>query len=637
MISNKALGAIALTLIVACPIGLGYVFALEQEEVTVWESTSKASLTDIMLNSNTEYYINWEGPTNNSQLYYKSWHSGYQDNFITAPDYESVSNTYTSIPIYEEISGSYPILPFDTISVPVNVSSEYDGVQSPGYGDPSLYELPVSDYYYIMRGYGTEALLMMDQDGSAPTHVTTERFLHIIRDGPGSWTVIAEGNTYESVEAFYVKPITSDTLTAYCSYYTPIELDGDYSFFSPAGLPGVKIVHDDGSVEYVVGWDQPYDQSNLLKTSRGDLYIDDLVFGSVSELYIVGPTNIGGFSYNATAPVEGEYADMSAGWTVSKPSDPFAPYWYNGQVNASVSMSLHIEEDRELFLEPVTTLTDDDTAPWLRITREGDGLVTVTHGFGGEEVSVVLGEYSDIYMTMSGDAYIVSGLASWPAMGTAPSTLHTVTLEHDMLLDDFRFVEIAVPGDHYEDVRLRVDSAQIVAGTFPLTEDYTLDMNTLFPARSYSIDIHSIGVYGDSLTLAGVSLPVTNGTVTVNDRTIALRGADISCIDRDGDGIYVTSIGTEEVGTTTGPGSIYLEGEWSLTATAYMLEEVTSTQLRWQPGEFGFDETGFVIIGLIACLGAFVGLGMYGRRSGAKVGILMLICGGAAMVLLMMV
>jgi len=28
---------------------------------------------------------------------------------------------------------------------------------------------------------------------------------------------------------------------------------------------------------------------------------------------------------------------------------------------------------------------------------------------------------------------------------------------------------------------------------------------------------------------------------------------------------------------------------------------------------------------------------MYGRRSGAKVGILMLICGGAAMVLLMMV
>jgi len=636
MISNKALGAIALTLIVACPIGLGYVFALDQEEVTVWESTSKASLTDIMLNASTEYYINWEGPTNNSQLYYKTWHTTWEDNYLVAPDYESIGNTYTSIPIYEEVSGSYPILPYDTITAP---SSEYDGVQSPGYGNPVLYDLPVSDYYYLTRGAYSSADLMIDVEGGSPITVAAERNQHIIRDGQGSWTVINGTDIYERVEAFTVRPSTADSMIAYCSYYTPIELDGDYSIFSPAGFPGVKIVHDDRSVEYVVGWDQPYDQSNLLKTSSGDLFIDDLVFESVSELYIVGPTNIGGFTYNTTAPVEGEYADVSAGWTISKPSDPFSPYWYNGQTNASVSMSIHIEgeEDRELFFEPVTTLTDDDTAPWLRIAREGDGLVTVTHGFGEEEVSVVLGEYSDLYVTIARESYIVSGIPSWPAMGTSPSTLHTVTLEHDMYLDDFRFVEIAVPGDHYEDVRLRVDSAQIVAGMFPLTEDYTLDMDKLFPARSYSVKIHSIGVYGDSLTLAGVSLPVTNGTVTVNDRTIALRGADISCIDQDGDGIYVTSIGTEEVGTTTGPGSIYLGGEWSLTATAYILEEVTSTQLRWQPGEYGFDETGFVIVGLIACLGAFVGLGMYGRRSGAKVGILMLICGGAAMVLLMMV
>ena len=631
MISNKALGAIALTLIVACPIGLGYVFALDQEEITVWESTSESNLTEILLNSNTEYYINWEGPTNNSQLYYKTWHSGYQDNFIMVPDYESVGNTYTSIPIYEEVSGNHPILPYDTITAP---SSEYDGVQSPGYGDPLLYDLPVSDYYYLTRGAYSSADLMIDVEGGAPITVAAERNQHIIRDGQGSWTVINGTDTYERVEAFTVRPSTTDTMFAYCSYYTYIELSGDYSIFSPAGLPGVKIVHDDGSVEYVVGWDQPYDQSNLLITSSGDLFIDDLVFGSVSELYIVGPTNIGGFSYNTTVPVEGEYADVSAGWTVSKPIDPFAPYWYNGQTNASVSMCVHIEEGRDVFLEPLASVSD--TAPWVHIIRGGDGLVTVAHDVDGDTVSVVLGMYSDLYVTITKESFIISGIPSWPAMGTAPSTLHTVTLDHD-LQDDFSFVEIAVPGDHYEDVRLRVDSAQIVAGDFPSTKDYTLDMNALFPSKSYSVRVHSIGVYGDSLTLAGVSLPVTNGTVTVNDRTIALRGADISCIDRDGDGTYVTSIGTEEVGTTTGPGSIYLDGEWSLTATAYMLEEVTSTQLRWQPGEFGFDETGFVVVGLIACLGAFVGLGMYGRRSGAKVGVLMLICGGAAMVLLMMV
>ncbi|MDY0413193.1 hypothetical protein, partial [Methanothrix soehngenii] len=420
------------------------------------------------------------------------------------------------------------------------------------------------------------------------------------------------------------------TFTVWGRDYTPINISGDYVSSIGTGLTGVKVVHHDGSVDNVV----IEGATSLLKTSSGYAVVDGVPYDSVSQLSIVRPAGTSILQYTATAAVEGEYADVSAGWTVPGSGNPFIPHWMNGQTNSSVSLCVHIEEGRDVFLEPEASVSD--TAPMVHIIRGGDGLVTVAHEVDGDTVSVVLGEYSDLYVTITRESYIISGIPSWPAMGTSPSALHTVTLDHD-LQDDFNFIQIAVPGNYYEDVRLRVDSAQIVAGDFPSTKDYTLDMNALFPAKSYSVRVHSIGVYGDSLTLAGVSLPVTNGTVTVNDRTIALRGADISCIDRDGDGIYVTSIGTEEVGTTTGPGSIYLEGEWSLTATAYMLEEVTSTQLRWQPGEFGFDEVGFIVVGLIACLATFVGLGMYGRRSGAKVGVLMLICGGAAMVLLMMV
>ena len=39
-------------------------------------------------------------------------------------------------------------------------------------------------------------------------------------------------------------------------------------------------------------------------------------------------------------------------------------------------------------------------------------------------------------------------------------------------------------------------------------------------------------------------------------------------------------------------------------------------------------------MGLITCAAVFVGLGMYGARSGAKVGKLMIICGCAAFVFL---
>lgn len=625
MISNKALGAIALTLIVACPIGLGYVFALDQEEITVWESTSESNLTEILLNSDTEYYIGWEGPTNNSQIYYREYMQGYWIDSIMAPDYVSTGSTYTSLPVYDEISGDITL----TSPVSMNVAilpDPYGGVQSHGLGDDLLYDLPVMDYYYV--GFPQLSQVELYNDGVSVLTTLGKGSLEFVRNGGDSWSVETGGTTY-TVDAFSVLSDRQQNYTVWGRNYTPINISGDYVSAIGTGLTGVKVVHHNGSVDYVV----IEGATSLLKTPSDYAVVDGVLYDSVSQLSIVRPAGVSILQYTATTAVEGEYADVSAGWTVPGSGNPFSPYWYNGQTNASVSMCVHIEEGRDVFLEPRASVSD--TEPWVHIIRGSDGVVTVAHDVDGDTVSVVLGEYSDLYVTITKESFIVSGIPSWPAMGTAPSTLHTVTLDHD-LQDDFNFVEIAVPGNYYEDVRLRVDSAQIVAGTFPSTKDYTLDMNALFPSKSYSVRVHSIGVYGDSLTLAGVSLPVTNGTVTVNDRTIALRGADISCIDRDGDGIYVTSIGTEEVGTTTGPGSIYLEGEWSLTATAYMLEEVTSTQLRWQPGEFGFDKVGFIVVGLIACLGAFVGLGMYGRRSGAKVGILMLICGGAAMVLLIM-
>jgi hypothetical protein len=628
MISNKALGAIALTLIVACPIGLGYVFALDQEEITVWESTSESNLTEILLNSNTEYYIGWEGPTNNSQLYYREYMEGYWIDRIMAPDYVSTGSTYTSLPVYDEISGEITLAPSASMNVVFDSpSAPYRGVQSHGLGDALLYDLPVMDYYYI--GFPELSQVGLYNNGVSVLTTMGVGSLELVRNGSDSWSVDTGGTTY-TVDAFYISSDRQQTFVVWGRDYTPINIGGDYVSSIGTGITGVKVVHHDGSVDNIV----IEGATSLLKTSSGYAVVDGVPYDSVSQLSIVRPAGTSILQYTATAAVEGEYADVSAGWTVPGSGNPFVPYWMNGQTNSSVSMCVQIEEGRDVFLEPLASVSD--TAPWVHIIRGGDGLVTVAHDVDGDTVSVVLGMYSDLYVTITKGSFVISGIPSWPAMGTAPSTLHTVTLDHD-LQDDFNFIEIAVPGNHFEDVRLRVDSALIVAGDFPSTKDYTLDMNALFPSKSYSVRVHSIGIYGDSLTLAGVSLPVTNGTVTVNDRTIALRGADISCIDRDGDGIYVTSIGTEEVGTTTGPGSIYLEGEWSLTATAYMLEEVTSTQLRWQPGEFGFDETGFVVVGLIACLGSFVGLGMYGRRSGAKVGMLMLICGGAAMVLLRMV
>ena len=59
--------------------------------------------------------------------------------------------------------------------------------------------------------------------------------------------------------------------------------------------------------------------------------------------------------------------------------------------------------------------------------------------------------------------------------------------------------------------------------------------------------------------------------------------------------------------------------------------------MTWAPGEFAFDKQDFAACGLLVAGALLVGLGMYGARSGIKIGLLLLICGGGALLYLTMV
>lgn len=182
------------------------------------------------------------------------------------------------------------------------------------------------------------------------------------------------------------------------------------------------------------------------------------------------------------------------------------------------------------------------------------------------------------------------------------------------------------------DVTIRVESATILSGSFPDTEDYTLDMGNLFPGKSYSLKLNSIGIYGESLTIAGETFTVTNGRISVDGSNVSLKGATISSkLNGSEYDVYVNAI---KVGTSEDPAIITFNGEWSLTLTADILRTVENTNTQWAPGEFAFDKTDFAACGLLVAGGLLVGLGMYGQRSGIKFGLLLLICGGAALIYL---
>ena len=97
-LSGKALAAIALTLIVASPLIVGYAMASTTEEKEVWQSGEVMSLNGAILNSMEPIYSQYDGSMNNAEFYLVDKKSSALS--LTAPRYASVSSTYSSLPEY---------------------------------------------------------------------------------------------------------------------------------------------------------------------------------------------------------------------------------------------------------------------------------------------------------------------------------------------------------------------------------------------------------------------------------------------------------------------------------------------------------------------------------------------------------
>lgn len=410
----------------------------------------------------------------------------------------------------------------------------------------------------------------------------------------------------------------SSTVTAYPARdNTPITLtrEGGSYILAPLGFSwnatlnsGMGFMVDDGtdwgvSSPLAISFDAG--SSTLQAGVLGNIHVDESVKirASTITIYKDEPT--------------GQYADVSEGWTL-----PFntGVTWSNGQTNNSVTFIVNLASGAALDIGRATIAHLVNT----------DGTVTVN--------GTPLGAYSFVkvvvYPTLPGRV-TVSGLAGWPTMGSNPATYNTVTVEPSGPLPPLDYPFILESSSAVKPI-LRVDAAQIVAGTFPSTLDYDLNLQELYPGKTLNLKLNSIGIYGDYLQIGDVALPVTNGTVTLGGKTIGLRGALLSFFE-DEDGNIETMLNTTVVGTTATLPTVRFGGEWSLTATAYILEETTNTKLTWNAGEFGLDKSGLAAAGLIFAGIAFLVLGMNGRRSGAKVGLLLLICGGAAIVYIMLI
>ena len=615
MASPKALAAIALTLIVAVPIILGYAMASEDVPYTDWEAESNVNLSNTILNSSTPYTIENMGPTNNSKLLQK-WMfpgAGVTELHSVAPDYRLVSNNYSSIPEYTTSDTNVTL----NSSTSTTYSLEYNGsIVSVGTSESSpTYSVIHKDLYYI--GIDTSGpmplhwALITDQ-GETPL---TSAEIDIVRDGSDSWTAIVNGSTTITGIAWWkVATDYSGTVTIASNTYTALSPGSVYTFnTAPDMITGLQLYSSSTSTAYYTYTD---DQA-LVSFSGGDVMVGATSYTGISQIQVVYPASFSFMTVTTPTPT-GKYADPSEGWTVPVPSNPYWTWWSNGHQNTSVTMMIKFTGNTTVYLSPTQGMT------------QNQGTYTVSYNAGTVSInSQALGAYTAVEAVFTTDGATFYGISEWPNMTQLPVRLNSLSFEN--AVGTFTSIQISGSGEgSFTPISFRVDRTDIVAGSFPSTKDYTLNMSGMFPNKSYTVKLNSIGIYGDTISVGSNSFTVTNGRVTVDGETVSLKGLIIS--SKYNGSTYDVYLGGHHLGTSASPASIYFGGEWSLTVTAQMIKQVNGTAAQWAPGSFAFDEDSFKGVIVLAAAVTFIGVGMYGARSGIKAGLLLMICGGAALI-----
>lgn len=194
------------------------------------------------------------------------------------------------------------------------------------------------------------------------------------------------------------------------------------------------------------------------------------------------------------------------------------------------------------------------------------------------------------------------------------------------------------PPYFHTDMIFRVDAANVMANTYQSIHDVTYDPQGMTNKENPATQIKDIVKTGTSITFGGNTYTVTDGKITINGRAVPIRDMTFSSTVND-QGMYDNTISGTLVSQTAAPSQIVFGGSWVMGVSTYAQDTEEYTVTHWVPGKFAWQgvDSNFITVGLMASVAAFIALAMYGRRSGAKVLPLLLVCGGAAFVFLLMI
>lgn len=558
----KKIAVIALVIIVACPILLGYAMNLNQTTVTDYKQSDDSVNISPLLWSGTNYtYAHADVYQLNTQT---KWNNGKQ----LIPVYNFVSTNVTS---YHLTIGSY------------KNAAWVNGIQS-----------TVFDYFYQQfdYNYNTSSLdveVFGNVNGEADHSLGTIHNIHSFYYEMGAKKFSAEVYTSATTIAFLgeasaeVSYIVLNTISGACDTYQAYYNVGNTYADLAAGY--YYTGNYDGYNKF-----PDHTRSALISINLDSItastYRTTMSFGGTDNYYLDKST-VGG---NVT-------------WTVTSTSDPTDTF--------------------DLYYDP--TRNDNTYQFYIDVVKTGE------HVSGADT-------YYD-YTSHREFRYI----GGWPTLIGEANTYLTYS-------DDVTISQNSNQGEYYltkigftnlnsfvgRSPTIRVDDAVFGAFTYQVME------NRSFSPASYrsnpATTITDINQYGSSITFGGNTYTVSKGNITLGSKQVPVKDLVFNSIPTVG-AQYENRIGNTVISTTATPSDISFNGSWSASISITSMEPYTHTKTEWKAGEFGWDgiDQNFLMIGLLTCLGTFIALGIYARKTGSG-GIipLMIVTGCAAMLFFVM-
>ena len=323
----------------------------------------------------------------------------------------------------------------------------------------------------------------------------------------------------------------------------------------------------------------------------------------VIELYNQGLTPTAKVTISYDTGTEIKYIRISDGVGFVPPTEypgsidnSYTSTWNNGRENGAVSWVVKLGDTGTPIFQVSPTIKGYGNDIIIQAYRVGSGDTAVFYADGVSHNTAVLGAWDTVLITFNA---INRTLTASPVVSfsnfqnfTASPSVFTVTDSfpvYSSVSDTLTFEDciFTVRNDLATDYRFSVYETTVNMGfNNKIFINPTLNPRSLFLPADYPIlriTLDSVALMGQAITLNGVSYPVTNGTIIIDNNKLGVSGLNITYSD-DGH-IYANDM---DLGVGT-DNNISLTGQWYFQARASygVLEEVDVVD--WEVGHWSID------------------------------------------------